>query len=198
MVNKSLSVAALRLRVCFLRRPCARAISVRTRLAIPFSGLVIVNPNMIGASTNPAATPNVYFQCDGAGNPLPAAANGSQAAGTPCNKIPAGLFNPIGQALINLYPTPNANNAASGYNFVNEPVRKLDETKFDIRLDHNFSSADTVFARFSYDQAVSYVPGGGGIGSFAEASAFGSNQGFQNHARQIAIGETHVFSPMTR
>jgi hypothetical protein len=163
----------------------------------PVSGLVIVNPNMIGASTNPAATPNVYFQCDGAGNPLPAAANGSQAAGTPCNKIPAGLFNPIGQALINLYPTPNANNAASGFNFVNEPVRKLDDTKFDIRLDHNFSSIDTVFARFSYDQAVSYVPGGGGVGSFAEASAFGSNQGFQNHARQIAIGETHVFSPTT-
>ena len=130
-------------------------------------------------------------------NPLPVAANGSQVAGTPCNKIPAGLFNPIGQALINLYPTPNANNAASGFNFVNEPVRKLDETKFDIRLDHNFSSADTVFARFSYDQAVSYVPGGGGIGSFAEASAFGSNQGFQNHARQVAIGETHVFSPTT-
>jgi hypothetical protein len=163
----------------------------------PVSGLVIVNPNMIGASTNPGVTPNVYFQCDGAGNPLPAAANGSQAAGTPCNKIPAGLFNPIGQALINLYPTPNANNPASGFNFVNEPVRKLDETKFDIRLDHNFSSADTVFARFSYDQAVSYVPGGGGIGSFAEASAFGSNQGFQNHARQVAIGETHVFSSTT-
>jgi hypothetical protein len=163
----------------------------------PVSGLVIVNPNMIGASTNPAVTPNVYFQCDGAGNPLPAAANGSQAAGTPCNKIPASLFNPIGQALINLYPTPNANNAASGFNFVNEPVRKLDETKFDIRLDHNISSSDTVFARFSYDQAVSYVPGGGGIGSFAEASAFGSNQGFINHARQVAIGETHVFSPTT-
>ena len=54
----------------------------------PVSGLVIVNPNMIGASTNPAASPNVYFQCDGAGNPLPATANGSQAAGTPCNKIP--------------------------------------------------------------------------------------------------------------
>ena len=157
----------------------------------------IVNPNMIGAATNPAIFPNVYFQCDGAGNPLPAAANGSQAAGIPCAKVPAGLANNIGQALINLYPTPNANNAASGFNFVNEPVRKLDETKFDIRLDHNFSSADTVFARFSYDQAVSYVPGGGGIGSFAEASAFGSNQGFQNHARQVAIGETHVFSPTT-
>jgi len=157
----------------------------------------VVNPNMIGASVNPNAPVNVYFQCDGAGNPLPVNANGSQAQGTACAKVPAGLINNVGQALINLYPAPNANNPTAGYNFVNEPVRSLDETKFDIRLDHNFSSADTVFARFSYDQATSYVPGGGGPGSFAEASAFGSNQGIINHARQVAIGETHVFSATT-
>jgi Carboxypeptidase regulatory-like domain len=157
----------------------------------------VVNPNMIGASVDPNAPVNVYFQCDGAGSPLPANANGSQAHGTACAKVPVGLVNNIGQALINLYPAPNASNAAAGFNFVNEPVRSLNETKFDIRLDHNFSSADTVFTRFSYDQATSYVPGGGGPGSFAEASAFGSNQGIINHARQIAIGETHVFSPTT-
>jgi hypothetical protein len=161
----------------------------------PVSGLVIVNPNMIGASSNPAVFPNVYFQCDAAGNPLPANPNGSQPAGTACNKIPANLINNIGQALINLYPTPNANNATAGFNFVSEPVRKLDESKFDIRLDHSFSSADNVFARFSYDQAVSFVPGGST--GFAEANAFGSNQGIQNHGRQIAVGETHVFSPNT-
>jgi len=157
----------------------------------------IVNPNMLGTSTNPAVFPNIYFQCGAGGVPLTAAANGSQPQGTPCSKIPAGLMNSIGLGLINLYPMPNANNAAAGFNFVNEPVRKLDETKMDIRLDHTFSSDDNIFGRFSYDQAVSYVPGGGGTGSFAEASAFGSNQGILNHARNIAIGETHVFSPTT-
>jgi len=163
----------------------------------PASGVVIVNPNMVGASTNPAIFPNIYFHCDAAGNPLPANPNGLQPNGTACNKIPAGLINNIGQALVNHYPAPNANNLTAGFNFVSEPVRKLDETKFDVRLDHNFSSSDNAFARFSYDQAVSYVPGGGGAGSFAEANAFGSNQGILNHARQIAIGETHVFSPTT-
>ncbi|MGB8474057.1 MAG: carboxypeptidase regulatory-like domain-containing protein [Candidatus Acidiferrum sp.] len=156
----------------------------------------IVNPNMLGTSANPAVFPNIYFQCDGAGNPMPAAADGSQAQGTPCAKIPAGLVDSIGGALMNLYPTPNASNQAASYNFVSEPVRKLDETKFDVRLDHNFSINDTVFGRFSYDDAVSYVPGGF-EGGFAEASAFGSNQGIINHARNIAIGETHVFSPTT-
>jgi len=156
----------------------------------------IVNPNMLGTSTNPANFPNIYFQCDASGNPLPAAANGSQARGTPCAKIPASLVNSIGASLLNFYPVPNANNAAQGFNFLSEPVRALDETKFDIRLDHTLSAGDTLFARFSYDDAVSYIPGGF-TGGFAEANAFGSNQGIINHARNIAIGETHVFSPTT-
>jgi hypothetical protein len=162
---------------------------------VPVSGLVIANPNMVGTSANPAVFPNIYFQCDGSGNPLPANANGSQPQGTPCNKIPQGLINPIGQAMMNLYPRTNANNASAGFNFVSQPVRKLDETKFDIRVDHNFSSSDTLFARFSYDQASSFVPGG--APGFAEQNAFGSNQGIINHARNVAIGETHIFSPTT-
>jgi len=156
---------------------------------------VIINPNMIGASTSTSVFPNVYFQCNSTGTPLPVNANGSQAQGTPCNKIPAGLFNNIGQAMINLYPTPNASNATDNYNYVNEPVRSLNETKFDVRLDHTLSSKDNIFGRFSYDQAASYVPGGGPTGSFAEAGAFGSNQFIANHARNVALGATHVFSP---
>jgi hypothetical protein len=159
----------------------------------PVSGLAIVNPNMIGASTSPTAYPNVYFQCDRAGNPLPSNPDGSQAQGTPCNKIPSGLINNIGQAMINLYPAPNASNSGAGYNYVNEPVRSLNETKFDVRLDHTLSGKDNLFGRFSYDQAFSYVPGGSP--GFAEANAFGSNQHIINHARNVAIGETHVFSP---
>ncbi|HEX3892630.1 MAG TPA: carboxypeptidase-like regulatory domain-containing protein [Terracidiphilus sp.] len=158
----------------------------------PASGLAIVNPNMIGASTSPATYPNVYFQCDDAGNPLPANADGSQAQGTPCNKIPTGLINNIGQAMMNVYPAPNASNASSGYNYVNQPVRTLDETKFDGRLDHTLSGKDNLFARFSYDQAFSFVPGGGP--GLAESNAFGSNERIINHARNIALGETHVFS----
>jgi len=163
---------------------------------------VIANPYMLGASTDPGTYPNIYFQCDASGNPLPAAASGQQAQGTPCNKIPTGstgLANNIGQALLNLYPGTNANAGCTNcsFNFVNQPVRSLDETKFDVRLDHNISTNDSLFGRFSYDQASSYVPGGGGVGSFAEGSAFGSNQNIINHARQIAIGETHTFSPTT-
>jgi Carboxypeptidase regulatory-like domain len=167
--------------------------------------IVVVNPNMVGTSTvlnAPNSNPNVpnnniYFQCvPGTTTPmgLVSATSGQQYQGQPCNVIPAGLFNSIGQQMINLYPTPNVTGNTS-YNFADVPVRKLDETKFDVRLDQNLSSADTLFGRFSYDQATSYVPGG--APGFAEASAFGSNQGILNHARNVGIGETHIFSPTT-
>jgi len=169
------------------------------------SGLVIYNPNMIGASTDPTMFPNVYFQCDGSGNAIQANSDGSQPQGTPCNKIPSNLWDKSAQPLMQQnYPTPNAGSAALGYNYASEPVRQLNETKFDIRLDQTFSSKDNAFARFSYDQAFSYVPGGAvgtpagaSVPGLAEGNAFGSNETLINHGRNIGIGETHVFSPNT-
>ena len=151
-------------------------------------GPAIANPNMVGAA-------DPYFQCDGSGNPIPANPDGSQAKGTDCAKIPSNLINSVGQGMIDIYPAPNANNAAQGYNYVSEPVRKLNETKFDIRLDQNFSGKDNAFARFSYDQAFSYVPGG--APTLAESNAFGSNENLINHARNAALGWSHIFSPTT-
>jgi hypothetical protein len=158
---------------------------------------VIVNPNMIGASTSPSAYPNVYFQCNTSGTPLPANAEGLQPQGLNCNKIPSNLISSIGQGLINIYPTPNANAgvANASYNYVNEPVRTLNETKFDARVDETLTASDNLFARFSYDQAFSFVPGG--APGLAESNPFGSNENLVNHARNIGIGWSHVFSPRT-
>ncbi|HEX4748367.1 MAG TPA: carboxypeptidase-like regulatory domain-containing protein [Bryobacteraceae bacterium] len=156
------------------------------------SAVQLINPYATrGTDANPISVP---FMCIG-GKASPTAPNGSQAPGAPCNIIPQSLINPIGQALINLYPVPNANNAGLGYNYVSEPVRKLNEGKFDIRLDENLSDKDSLFARFSYDQATSYVPGG--APGFAEQGPFASNQSIINHARNVVISETHIFSPTT-
>ena len=154
----------------------------------PQSGLVIANPNMVGATGN-----SVYFQCDASGNPISANPDGSQPQGTPCNKIPSNLINSVGQAFINIYPTPNT--IGSGYNYVNEPVRLLNETKFDVRVDHTFTANDNVFARLSYDQAFSFVPGG--APGLAESNPFGSNENLVNHARNIGTGWSHIFSSNT-
>ena len=161
----------------------------------------IINPHVCGfsaaASRLCTLTP---FQCNASGNAIPANADGSQtpvAGGAACNKIPANLIDPVAKQLVAFYPQPNANNLTSFTNFLNEPVRRLDETKFDVRLDHNFSGVDNASARFSYDQAVSYVPGGGGPGNFTESFFFASNQGITNHGRNIVVSETHAFSSAT-
>ena len=155
----------------------------------PQTGLVIANPNMVSAPGNA-----VYFQCDATGAPIAANPDGSQAPGTPCNKIPSNLINSVGQGFANIYPTPNA--AGSGYNYVNEPVRLLNETKFDARVDHTVTSKDNVFARFSYDQAFSFVPGG--APGLAESNAFGSNENLGKPcAQHRQLDESHVFSPTT-
>ncbi len=129
------------------------------------------------------------FQCDGAGNAI-VPVMGVQTGGTSCNVIPAALINPIAARVVQLYPSPNVN--GSGFNYSNQPTRKLNEGTFDVRIDHNFSSKDSIFARFSYDQATNYVPGGSP--TWSEANAFGSNQHIENHGRNAVVTETHVFS----
>ncbi|HYK88179.1 MAG TPA: carboxypeptidase-like regulatory domain-containing protein, partial [Acidobacteriota bacterium] len=180
------------------------------RHGIPFTGIVPTN-----GMTTPDANGNYDFTGAPSGaqlkNPFSGTsfmcqpstltpepvnpANGSQAPGAACNIIPAALVNPIGAKVIQLYPAPDAPAGSVGFNYVNEPVRKTNEGTFDIRLDHNFSSKDSVFARFSYDQATNFIPGGSP--GWAETNAFGSNQFIDNHGRNVAVSETHVFSGNT-
>ena len=177
----------------------------RQRHGIPFLGVIPTpqmktgdfsnDPFISGLLTNPFATGSepANFQCvPGTKTSEPINADGSQVAGTPCNIIPQALIDPVGQKMINLYPNASNTFGPLGTNYTNVPVRSLGENEFDIRVDHNFSPKDSMFARFSYDQATSFVPGGSP--GFAEQSAFASTQNITNHARNIAVSETHVFS----
>ncbi|HUO16638.1 MAG TPA: carboxypeptidase-like regulatory domain-containing protein [Verrucomicrobiae bacterium] len=133
------------------------------------------------------------FQCNSNGTAVTPVA-GVQTGGTSCNVVPGALVNPIAATMLSypVYPTPNALGAA-GFNYANLPVRKLNEGTWDIRVDHNFSNKDSIFGRFSYDQATNFVPGGSP--TYSEANAFGSNQYINNHGRNAVVTETHVFSP---
>lgn len=163
-------------------------------LSGPIPALTNPYANLNGASGEPAT-----LQCDTSGNPMPVLADGSQSFGaTPCAKVPLtggptghGLADPTGQAILNLYPVGSPT-FTNGTNYANVPVRRLNEANATIRLDHNFSSKDSAFARFSYDQANSYVPGGSP--TWAEQNPFGSNQLISNHGRNAVISETHVLN----
>jgi hypothetical protein len=145
----------------------------------PFSGLVFPS--------------NVPFMCNGAGNPLPTNAQGQQAAGTPCDKIPSSLINPLSAELAALYPAPNVPGALVN-NYDAAPAKRLNEGEVDLRLDHNFSSQDSIFARFSYDQATEFQPSGL-PGFVAQPGGFASSQNLNDHGRNAALSETHLFSP---
>jgi len=167
-----------------------------TGMTTPFdaAGDYDFSSNPLGITpTNPFAA-GAPFQCmPGTNMPEPVdLANGTQSPGQACATIPAALVNPIGAKVVQLYPVPNAN-PAGGFNYENQPVRKLNEGTFDVRIDHNLSSKDSIFARFSYDQATNFVPGGSP--TWSEANAFGSNQHIENHGRNAVATETHVFSP---
>ena len=182
------------------------------RMGVPFTGFVpttgMTTPDANGNydfSGAPTLAPGSFlnnpfggapFQClPGTSTPEPVNSDGSQPGGDACNIVPAGIVSPIGAKVLRLYPTPNAPANAIGYNYVNEPVRKLNEGTWDIRVDHNISTTDSVFARFSYDQATNFIPGGSP--TWTEQNAFGSNQYVDNHGRNAAISETHVFSANT-
>jgi hypothetical protein len=191
----------------------------RQRHGIPFDGLVPTAAMMNGDYSNdPYGNPNslqllnpygssaapfvpTAFICNNTGGTLtPIAPNpdGTQTgtgSSVPCDMIPSAMFDPAGKSLIGLYPASNASNSELGFNFVNTPVRKLNEGEFDIKLDHNFSAKDRAFARFSYDQAYSFVPGGSS--GFAEAGAFASTQQITNHGRNVVVSEQHLFSDKT-
>jgi hypothetical protein len=172
----------------------------RQRKGVPFVGTVPTlamrdgDFSALGSQLyNPytsVASGRTAFQCDNAGNPLTPNPGGDQPLGVPCNVIPVELQNPIAQQMMDLYPAPVSGGTFNNYS--NVPVRKLDEASFDIRVDHNFSTKDSAFGRFSYDQATNFVPGGSP--GFAEANAFGSSQNITNHGRNAAISETHIFS----
>src|SRR5947209_7376304 len=161
------------------------------------NGTQLINPFTPPQDLNGDTVPDpVPFQCIVTGMPETPVAGSQpfvQGVTHACPIVPGSVINPVGLKVLQLYPTPNAN--GNGYNYINEPVRRLNEGTWDIRLDHNLSSKDSIFGRFSYDQATNFVPGGSP--SWTEQNAFGSNQYIDNHGRNAAISETHVISPTT-
>ena len=108
------------------------------------------------------------------------------------NIIPSNRLNPASVNYFNAYPLPNVvgtfNGTQNNYRTIRRQITHYDT--FDVRSDWNVSSRDTAFARFAYDQS-----------EFNRTSEFpllpaGFASGANTvHARGIAVGETHTFTP---
>ena len=104
------------------------------------------------------------------------------------NIIHAVRLDPVGRAAAGLYPLPNRSGTVN--NFLYNPVNPLNEDKFDIRVDHNFSASDMVFLRVSYQwsnwiQSQQLPPPAFG----------GSASALENASRSYALNHTHIFTP---
>jgi hypothetical protein len=108
----------------------------------------------------------------------------------PGNQIPANRLSAEALRLMRLYPEPNQ--PGLNNNYVVNRTNTDDTHAFDVRVDHNFSANDRVFARYSFSDNHKLRPspfeGDGDGGGFAEGDETVGVHGF-------AASHTHVLSP---
>ncbi len=87
---------------------------------------------------------------------------------------------------LDLYPLPNGSTLGNGlgqYSFIGDFPRN--QNQFGGRIDHKFSDADTMFARYTYTDGETKEP--------LSLPIFQRSTG--NRYQYLTIGETHIFSP---
>ena len=109
--------------------------------------------------------------------------------------VPTAAINPQGLALFKLYPLPNRPGASN--NFTASPERTQFALTSDGRIDHHFDASNTMFARFSFNNANTLTPGF--LPAVNGIEPGGDIFGFQGTAIQDAynglLNYTHIFTP---
>jgi hypothetical protein len=108
----------------------------------------------------------------------------------PGNRIPAEMIHPVGASLAALYPDPNRD--LPGQNFVASPVANERMWQVNGKVDHQFSSNNKAFARYSFIDELNFLP-------YAQKGpnlpGFGID--VRDRGQNLALGDTHVFSGRT-
>ncbi|HEY8460299.1 MAG TPA: TonB-dependent receptor, partial [Blastocatellia bacterium] len=117
------------------------------------------------------------FRCDASGNPLPLDAQNrqDQTIGSPCNKIPAALINPIARNFVDGFlPLPTTTGALNGNGNFAQPdlTEKIEYLSNTIRIDHVVNDSHRVFGR---------------------ASWYNRDSNYNNYYRNAATGEWFLF-----
>ncbi len=88
---------------------------------------------------------------------------------------------------LDLYPLPNGDDLGDGTGeLFSSPNQPTDEDYFTVRLDHQFSSADSLFVRYSFDEGTLLTPDA--LGAYGEDHF--------SRTQLITIQEKHIFSPV--
>ena len=103
------------------------------------------------------------------------------------NAIPPARIDAVAREIVKFYPDPNGS-FANGLNFSVNPTQFRQTWQSISRVDHNFGQADRMFVRFGR-----YNPNTDQQNRIANKANNDTAGGFRD--TQVAISETHVFSP---
>jgi hypothetical protein len=107
------------------------------------------------------------------------------------NRLPAGRIDSNSINILKLLP--RANVAGIINNYVTTPIFTDSYDSFDVRIDHNLGSRDRIFARYSYNNHDQQH--GGPFTGYADGGNSQFNSPLADRAQNLAVGETHIFSP---
>ncbi len=110
----------------------------------------------------------------------------------PGNIVPASRLNPVGMALLALYPTPNKTGvgASDQNNFFSDAPNTDNNYSYDIRVDHKFSDKQSIFGHV--DQFNNYILYGQ---VFGQPSLTPQNSNNHIPGSNIMLDHTWVISP---
>ena len=99
-----------------------------------------------------------------------------------------GCLDPAALNVVALFPKPNLPGAAN--NFLYNPVARNNQDSFDIRIDHQFTSKNSFFGSFSFNNVDAYhpdpFPGVAGGGAFSGT--------IKNQARSVGLSDVYTLS----
>lgn len=117
------------------------------------------------------------------------------------NVIPSNRINPVAQNILAIFPLPNLPGIQNNFRVNNLAIQAQDQ--FDTRIDHTFSTSDSMFGRFTYGRADITFPktpvqidGNWNPLAFAQGNAIAGSLR-PNHApsMQATVQEIHAFGP---
>ena len=105
------------------------------------------------------------------------------------NRIPAGRIDPIAAAMLANVPVPTSGGQTQNLTAIEEQDRDLNQ--FSVRVDHQLTASDQLFARFSTFDADETQPFG--TSALQEALVPGFGRSLTTRTRNLAASHTHTF-----
>lgn len=107
------------------------------------------------------------------------------------NRIPTQRLDPVATALLARIPLPNL--PGSSRNLISTEVERTNLDNYSLRLDHQLTRKDSLFARLSIFHARAFQPFGSG--KLSEALVPGFGRQLTTRSMNLALSHTHFFTP---